>query len=1638
LQNRVQTIRAGTALTVSNLTGNIAPASGVAGIRFASQGGRGSDGEMLPIHGTNANDGAAGSTLNLNITSATHSITTTGANAYGIMASSVGGDGGTGGVGFLLIIPIPLPPFVIPTPGFGGEGGNGGVGGQIDALIQAGIISTAGAGATGVLATSQAGSGGDGGYAVGIYGGGGDGGVGGTGGAVNVTLQSGAITTQGEAAHGIAAQSTGGPGGAGGSGDGAFGSGGTSLGSGPGGAVTITNSAGVTTTGVDAYGLFAQSQGGASSAGGRSGGLITWGAGSSSAGAGGNVTVTNHGVLNTDNLESHAILAQSIGGGGGAAGNSFGLLGSIGGDGSASGAGGTVTITNHGQINALGEDSVGIYVQSVGGGGGLGGKGAGLFAFGGSGAVSGAGGPITLINHGAINAQAQAIFAESLGGGGGNGGTAGSVLVSIGGKGSSSGDGGVVNVTNDGQLDTAASDAAAIHAWSTGGGGGFGGSADTYGPFIAWSNGGDSSVGAIGGNVTVNQDLATLHTRGDRAHGIDAVSLGGGGGGGGDAFSFEVGAAFSMSNSFGGSGSGGGNGGLVTVNGGGEILTDGDHAHGIRAASIGGGGGGGGKSAALSFAFAIPDPSVPATPAVSGNLSLGGKAGGGGASQAVIVDNDAGITTAGYRSHGILAQSVGGGGGDGGQSFSGTILFKVTLDATINIGASGGLGGKGASVDVTNSGLLETSGNFANGILAQSVGGGGGSGGAVATLHGSLLGGIPLVNTSSILTVGGSGGNGGGGEVVDVDNLAGITTHGDFANGILAQSIGGGGGYGSLMLTSSFRAAYTGGGLSLTLGARQGGVDGGGGLVTVDNLDAAIHTEGHFAHAILAQSVGGGGGYAAASLDDDDPETGPDAASIHGGHSGSGAGGQVTVTNTGTLSTTGDHAYGILAQSVGGGGGYAALRVGDNLQHTNLLMDMYLTIFARDADNMVFLGSTGGSGAADSVTVSHTGSLSTQGQSAHGIVAHSAGGWGAGAGVTVTVAGDVTAQGDGAHGVYARASGGGGAGDVDVTLESGTIQGGAGAGAGVVFSGGGANLLTNRGTIFALSGMAVRGDSGNETIDNHGRLSGNIDLGAGANRFDNLAGSAFLPGESVGLGGGPLTNAGTLSPGGVNVIRTTALTGSYTQTAEGLYQADLDTRSLSADKIDATGTASLDGTLELGLSRRGLVRPGTYLVDLIAADAGVDGRFASELLPAPTRLLRFSLVYGADTVQVQAQASGFRSVASNPVGGAVADHLDRIATQAGGELAEAMAEIQSLATQVEVDAALTSLSPETHGGTTQAVFAAMVGQSGRLFGRLGALRGMPPTGAGGGLLIPLRLASASPIGDLRGLLAAASGAGEASDQGLWLDAFGRWGDQNPQPGYTGFDYRLDGLTVGYDRRVSNQLTLGASLGYARTDVNYDTGAGSGATRGRMLSFYGGYDLGGGYLDAVLSLGRDHYRLARDVVVGAITNRVASTHKGDTLSVSLNGGIYLPAGTWRMEPYAALRYSAVEEDRFSESGAGGISLIVQGRRTEALSAEVGARLSKRLRRAKGELTPEFGLGWEHDFRIDDGAITASYAGAPGSAFAVREQGLERDGLRLGAGIRYLNRKGLRTSLRYELEARGRYRAHGLFGELRYEF
>lgn len=1663
---------------------SIGGGGGNGGSAYSATGG-GSINVALAIGGKGGT-GGSGKTVSVNNAA---TISTGSDLSTGILAQSVGGGGGNGGFAGTLAIGGGAASI-----GLGGSGAVGGSSGLVT-VTNSNTIDTAGANATGILAQSIGGGGGNGGSAIsGSAGGlalsaavGGSGGGGNNGSAVTVN-NSGNVTTVGSLSHGIYGHSVGGGGGNGGfalsgslafsvgnmpGGAAAISVGGAGGGASHGGQVTVNNSGSIDSSGLGAHAIYAQSVGGGGGNGGFAGsiamtigqgaavGVAVGGSGSGGGNAGSvivNDTNTTASII-TRADGADGIHAHSVGGGGGDGGFAFsGAFGfsketsvnvavAIGGAGGAGGTGNTVDVTSHSAITTYGNKAIGVMAQSIGGGGGNGGM-----------AIDG-----------------MLTFSE----------TAGAVGVSVGGAGGTGNIGNTVTVDNYGEITTDGNDAMGILAQSIGGSGGNGGlsvaaqmtGSSKNAATVGVSIGGGAGVGNFGGIVnTTNHSLGSILTKGLGSHGIKAQSIGGGGGNGGLAIAAQLGKSggseeqasktLNVGVSLGGEGGTGGYGNTVHVINDGSITVEGESATGIFAQSLGGGGGDGGAS--VSGIGMLTDSQNTSSRSLAVNVSLGGTGGSGNYGGAVTVDNTGAIVTRGGNGHGVFAHSIGGGGGVGGRANTiqmlltnplekeekdgkkTTVVNKNNIKLGATIGGKGGTGGHGGDVVVNNQGMIETWNQLSDGINAQSIGAGGGTGGNGAIGGDGLLpipGGKILIETvikkigglqgsteqytALDIAVGGSAGATGNGGTVTVNNNKNIITHGLNSDGIFAESIGGGGGVGGKAVIGLTGKIGLGG---------EGGAAGDGGNVTVNQSGGAtIETFGVASNGIFAHSVGGGGGIAG-NVDRLLAKQGINLGiGVALGRSGGGGGdgGIVDVDVDGNIITHGNSAAGIFAQSVGGGGGVLGELGNEVWGIENLSWQV---------------GSIGAAGNAGQVDVDLTGNIVTAGNEATGIFAQSSGGTGTAGPVNVTLnssilTGEVLQAGDenrglGSVGIIAQSIAVDNAdnGNISVAINSidGVVRGGRSqvvdsnnehVGVGIWLKDGKDNTIINSGHITSYGGagdvagyaiLATGSDAihlgGNEIVTNFGRVSGNVSLGAGVNAFTNKQGATFNTGAMINLGtGNNLTNEGTLLPGGINQVFTTSVTGNLVQASSGSISVDMDSSSGTADRLDVIGTAALAGVASVNILNPGWAAPGTHLTTIITGTDGVTDSGMS-LQYQPSAVIDYTLVYSSPTEVVLRTSINFAPSQGLSGNQSVIGEAINTIQRAGGSasFAPVVATLAGLPNAQAIGNAYNTLSPESYGASMTTSLEVNQLYSQTLVKRMHSIRSYV---------------------DRTGL---APGVKQTLPQSVWIDGFRKSGDQDADSGFTGFEHRTVGVAIGMDRLFKAGLLGGMSIGKADTAIDPDSEMGQGEIESFQFALYGSVFSDQYYLDTAVSYGRQSFTNLRKVAFGALSEMVASSHHGDLFSAYTEAGYNFKTHQWITQPFVALQYSYLEEERFGETGGGGLNLNVEKRNSDSLITDLGSRFNRPYQKDDLLYIPEISIAWRHDYDIDDHFITAAFDGAPDVFFTTESRDTEKDGVLIGAGITLLNTSGLNMYVRYDNEIRGGLFAQQVFGGFRNEF
>ena len=616
-------------------------------------------------------------------------------------------------------------------------------------------------------------------------------------------------------------------------------------------------------------------------------------------------------------------------------------------------------------------------------------------------------------------------------------------------------------------------------------------------------------------------------------------------------------------------------------------------------------------------------------------------------------------------------------------------------------------------------------------------------------------------------------------------------------------------------------------------------------------------------------------------------------------------------------------------------------------------------------------------GGAGAIGVTGAGTIMASGLASHGVEAVI----GAAGAISIAYDGEIRASGVDAHAVLVN-----GPGMNTVSLNGGgMVQGGSGSGAGVMAaSPAGATTTINNGAgLSALSGLAIRGGAGDETVNNSGTVIGDILLGSGANAFNNLPSGALYSSSAVTLGaGGVLTNDGTVNPGGAGAAQATVLDGDYVQTAGGVFSIDV---GAGGDFLEVSGAADLAGVVEASLS--GLGARSQEITILSAAGGVADNGLSLQLSGGLDNSFLFDveLLTPNPNDIVLAIDFGIPTAGLNPNQANIADNLLDGAVAGDGVLPVLNGLVTGVASVAELQGALDQLSPEIYLNTEKATLFAAAAFADSLFecGRPGSAR-----------------------------------AAVAEDYCVWLHAEARTLDEETTTQNIGFDEDVAVISGGVQYALTSDLALGVG-------VNYESGSleAGGHAEASVDRVAGGvsahYRPGPVSLSGVAFAGTsNHGDVRRSIAFGDFVGVASGEQDIFFAGAALRAAYRFERGRLYFNPVADLAYSYLDADDVIESGVDAACLDIEGGSDGALSMSSALEIGAELALPSGLAFRPFVKPGVSFITGKDATLRAAFASNPGGvgSFLIRNE-LEDVYVDIEAGAALFGAYGVSARLSY---------------------
>ncbi len=263
---------------------------------------------------------------------------------------------------------------------------------------------------------------------------------------------------------------------------------------------------------------------------------------------------------------------------------------------------------------------------------------------------------------------------------------------------------------------------------------------------------------------------------------------------------------------------------------------------------------------------------------------------------------------------------------------------------------------------------------------------------------------------------------------------------------------------------------------------------------------------------------------------------------------------------------------------------------------------------------------------------------------------------------------------------------------------------------------------------------------------------------------------------------------------------------------------------------------------------------------------------------------------------------------------------------------------------------------------------------------------------------------------------------------VWGQFLGGRAVRDTSSGNSGYAASSFGLLFGADTEVADDVVAGAAVSWLRSVAHGKSDATGDRTQVDSYQFtgYGTWRPDGGafHVQGLLGAGLNVYDQDRNI-----------DFVGQTASASYNGMQYqakigvgydvrlAPALT--LTPLASLQVVRVENDGYTESGAGTANHTVDEQNFNSVQSELGAKLGYGLDTAWGRLSADTGAAWVHDYVHSPIATAASMGGA---AFVTNTDRPAENGARLSLGTTLETADAISVRLEYNGELRSDYRSH----------
>ncbi len=578
----------------------------------------------------------------------------------------------------------------------------------------------------------------------------------------------------------------------------------------------------------------------------------------------------------------------------------------------------------------------------------------------------------------------------------------------------------------------------------------------------------------------------------------------------------------------------------------------------------------------------------------------------------------------------------------------------------------------------------------------------------------------------------------------------------------------------------------------------------------------------------------------------------------------------------------------------------------------------------------------------------------------------------------------------------------------------------------------------------------------------------------------NTVGTTINPGASLlvnagaAFGIGDVTNFGSL--GITGAYQTLTLPGNYTDGQTGSLIVRMDGEQPGQfDQYKVTDTATLSGNVTVAL-QNGYSPPSHSTVEILNAESVV-GHFSSITLSSHPISVFASTATTSTAVNLQfiTQIPLLVPFALTANQAAVAQYLDetdgyltsshpsqsyqQLINSIGGQYSAQIPTTLDLLSPIDLQA-FPQVAIQNGINLDQTISQHLLNldSGARGFDSSGFTMLNPGQQNGGGMELDQMLQNQSRMVTLDAGLpsylrySAVNPLGKSSDQTPWsafitgAAQFDSYADTSNigSPNVT-----TENATIGGDYAFFKCLSVGAFFNYAHSGIHLDTFGSKGTVDGYTPGVYADLHLSHWFVDGMAAYTYMDNSEKRNIGVNAYAVTANGNFSGSSYNGALDAGYriysqskspYSELSGWTLVPMISVAYTHVDENSFSESGAGAAGLNVSSLNVDSFRTMLSATFLYTIRLShSATIVPGVLLGWRHEYLNNSTGITAQLQGAGTGSFTVDTASPSRDVAVIAPSLNINFTKNVSGFVDYELDmGSNKFQAQQVFAGMAISF